>query len=137
LEKEIKMVNEQEGKVIASLSDEGCKLVTGLHPGFLGKMVVTFQHPSGLKFEVAPPDYDDHFEPWMVEFEIYNSFDEEIRTENDIKTIEAIRKYFSLWLKEMCDPGEDCLITYREFCNLFEGFYNGFMAALTGIVAVI
>ena len=64
----------QKGKVIASLSDEGCKLVKGLHKGFIGNTVVTIEHPTGIKFEVATPNMDTKFQPWMIEYEIYCVF---------------------------------------------------------------
>ena len=129
-------------KILASLSDEGCRIVEGLHKGFIGKTVVSFQHPTGVRFEVAIPGNDDKFKPWMTEFEIYNSFDEDEtkRSENENKTIEAFRKYIKAWIKELALEDEeepDLNYTYGQFSDMFQGFYNGHMAALTGKVEVM
>ena len=129
---------------VISLNDEGCRIVRGLHKDLWGRnTVVTIQHPMGIRFEVIIPENDDPFKPWMTEYVIYNSFDEDEtkRSENENKTIEAFRNYAKEWIKTLrigqgADEYEPC-VAFSNFNEMTDGFFNGYMAVLTGEIKVL
>jgi hypothetical protein len=130
-----------KGKVLGSvndcINDEEARIVEGMHEGPLGTEV-TFQHPSSLKFEVACPENDDKFEPWMIEYVIYDSLVlESNRSENENKAVEAFRKYARVRADVSAEDKEAVFCeTYDNFRKMFYGFYNGFMVAVTGTIKV-